>query len=62
VTDLERYALSFPVPALDLPALGPDATDADYEKRAQEISYDLIRDTEGERGLVSTLFRLGAIQ
>ncbi len=62
MTDLERYALSFPVPFLGLPALRPDATDADYEARAKEISYDLIRDTEGERGLVSTLFHLGALQ
>ncbi len=62
MTDLEKYALRFPVPFLGLPALPEDASAADYEKRAEEISYDLIRDSEGERGLVSTLFRLGAIQ
>ena len=60
LTDLEKFALSFPVPALDLPALH-DASDEAYVQRALELSYDLIRDTEGERGLVSTLFRLGAL-
>ncbi len=60
-TDCEKYALRFPVPALELPALPDDATDADYEQRALEISYDIIRDSEGERGLVATLQRFGAI-
>ena len=62
MTDLERYALSFPVPFLGLPALRPDATDADYEQRAHELSYDLLRDSEGESGLVATLQILGAIE
>ncbi len=62
MTDLEKYALRFPVPFLGLPALPEDATDADYEARAKEISYDLLKDSEGESGLVATLQILGAIE
>ena len=60
-SDCEKYALRLPVPALGLTALPEDATVADYEQRAREISYDLIRDSEGERGLAATLQKLGAI-
>jgi hypothetical protein len=60
LTDLEKFALSFPVPALDLPALH-DGSDEAYVQRAIELSYDLIRADESESGLVATLQKFGAI-
>jgi hypothetical protein len=47
------------IPACEIPALRADATDAELEQRAQELSYDLVRD-EGEAGLVANLTNLGA--
>jgi hypothetical protein len=58
LTDFEQYALSVPVPALDLPRLANPTVD-DLAERSLLISYDLIKDTEGEAGLVALLTRLG---
>ncbi len=60
-TPFERYALSVAIPSCELPALPDNATDAQLEQRAEEISYDLLRDDEGERGLAKSLTNLGAI-
>ena len=57
-TDFERYALSVPVPALQLPRLENPTVDQ-LAERCLLISYDLLRDTEGEAGLVALLTRLG---
>ena len=57
-TDFERYALSAPVPALQLPRLENPTVDQ-LAERCLLISYDLLRDTEGETGLVAILTRLG---
>jgi hypothetical protein len=58
LTAFEKYALSVPVPALDLPALHePD--DEALAIRAEDIGYDIIRNTQGEDGLVGLLTRLG---
>ena len=58
-TGFETYSLSWAVPALGLPAL-ECPTEAELVQRAYDISYDIIRDTEGERGLVALLQKLSA--
>jgi hypothetical protein len=59
-SDFERWALSVPVPCFGLPAqVRP--TDADLWRRAVEISFDLIRKDEGEKGLAAILVQLGAL-
>lgn len=58
-SDFERYALCCPVPALALPRLD-NPTEEALAQRANTIAYDIIRDTEGERGLVALLQKLGA--
>src|SRR5579862_228761 len=57
-SDFERYALSAPVPALGLPRLENPSTD-ELAERCLIISYDIIRSSEGEDGLVAILTQLG---
>ena len=54
----ERWALSLPVPALNLPAL-VEPTDLDLMERAVAISYDLCPQTDDE--LAQTLIQLGVL-
>lgn len=57
-SEFEEYALSVPVPVLDLPRLD-NPTEEELAQRAEAIAYDLVRDEEGEAGLVALLTRLG---
>jgi hypothetical protein len=57
-TEFEAYALAVPVPALGLPRLD-NPTEEELAQRALAIAYDVVRDEEGEAGLVALLTRLG---
>jgi hypothetical protein len=53
-----QWALSIPVPALNLPALESPTHD-DLVRRSFEISFDLCEQTDDE--LAQTLIQLGAL-
>jgi len=60
-SEFERFALCSAVPFLELPALD-NPSDKELWRRCVEISYHLIRENEGEEGLVTILSQLGAFQ
>ena len=59
-SEFERWALSIAVPSFGLPALA-DPTDDELWRRAVQISFDLIRDSEGEKGLAAIMTQIGAL-
>jgi hypothetical protein len=59
-SDFEKWALSLPVPSFALPQQC-NPTDADLWRRAVEISFDLIRDNEGEKGLAAIMVQIGIL-
>jgi hypothetical protein len=59
-SEFEKWALTLPVPAFNLPAL-INPSDSELWRRAVEISYDIARINEGEIALATILIQLGSI-